>query len=51
MLKLSALLKETYLAERALDLTKKEDAAEYLIRQAWPIPTLRDFWEQYRFGI
>jgi hypothetical protein len=48
MLKLSALLKETYLAERALDLTKKEDAAEYLIRQAWKyIPPGEDRYDPF----
>jgi hypothetical protein len=36
MIKLKSLLTENYLFEvKKLDLNKPEDAAEYLIRQAW----------------
>lgn len=35
LIKLSTLLPESLLRERNLDLSKKEDAAEYIIRQSW----------------
>jgi hypothetical protein len=35
MIKLKHLIQEAYLTEKSLDMSNKEDAAEYLIRQAW----------------